>query len=91
MPKSRPFVASPVKKRDPKKSQAIVHLKRVEQRRKYLQEQISQLLNPPNQLNANGDASQDASDDDSEMETLTVNVGECQLLFASALLILQLF
>ena len=77
MPRSRPFIASPVKQCDPKKMQTIVHLQRIEKHRKHLEEKISQLLNPPSvpsQSDTGGDGESASNNDPIEAEGM--NVGE---------------
>ena len=73
MPKSRPFIASPVKQRDPKKTQTIVRLQRIETRRKHLQEKIFQLMNPPS-IPTQSDSESTFNSDTIEVQAM--NAGE---------------
>lgn len=74
MPRSQPFIPSPVKQHDPKKTKTVVHLKHVEQHQKQLEEQISKLLNPPSQSEVSGEACEVVSEE--KREDPTTDTGE---------------
>lgn len=77
--RSQPFIPSPVKKRDRKKTQTVVHLKRVEQRQRQLKEQLANLLNPPSIPFASQPESDVAPNGEERQQDVAMDAGEGQV------------